>query len=200
MPISTPVALFLTGPSGCGKTTVAQEWVRQELPRGRSWTLLDKDVVGALYGPRLLAELGADPHDRDSPTYKREVRQLDYGTTLRLAAEQLALGGSVVLPGPWTRELVDGSVFEPTRLGLPAGTRSIAIWLSLPEAERRRRIERRGHAQDAWKLQNWETYANGAASRPPVFTRQRPVEVDAQRPLPELLEQVRSIVAGVIAS
>lgn len=194
MPPSTPVALFLTGPSGCGKTTLAQEWVRQQVRLGRCWTLLDKDVVGALYGPRLLAELGADPHDRDSPVYKREVRQLDYGTTLRLAAEQLALGGSVVLPGPWTRELVDGSVFEPAQLGLPEGVRTVAIWLSLPEAERRRRIELRHHAQDAWKLRNWESYANGAASRPPAFTRQRPVEVDAQRPLPELLEQVRRIV------
>lgn len=188
-----PVALFITGPSGCGKTTLAREWVREQVRFGRPWTLLDKDVAGGLHGPRLLKELGADPDDRDSPVYKREVRDLDYGTTLNLAAEQLALGGSVVLPGPWTRELVDGSLFDPVRLGLPE-VRSVVVWLALPEAARRSRIAQRQHAQDGWKLQNWATYANGAGAQPPACQGPEPHVLDAQQPVASLLGQLRSVL------
>lgn len=184
---AAPVVLFLTGAAGCGKTTLAREWVRDRLQRGDCWTLLDKDVVGGQHGPRLLELLGADPHDRDSPLFKQEVRDLDYRATLCLAGEQLALGGSVVLPGPWTTELVDGRLAEPLRLGLP-DVPSVVVWMSLPDSERRRRIERRGDPLDKWKLAHWGAYAKGSHDGvPPPCRGPAPVVIDARAPLGDQL-------------
>jgi hypothetical protein len=189
-----PVVMFLTGPAGCGKTTLAQEWVRHALRRGDPWTLIDKDVVGGHHGPRMLQLLGADPKDRDSPLFKKEVRDLDYRATLDLAAAQLELGGSVVLPGPWTRELVDGLLHEPLKLGLPP-VPSVVVWLSLPDRERRRRIERRGHPLDQWKLAHWDAYSKGSRDgAPPPCDGPLPAVLEATAPLDEQIAALQRLV------
>lgn len=189
-----PVVLFVTGPAACGKSTLAREWVRHCLRRGDPWTLIDKDLVGGQHGPRILELMGADPNDRDSPLFKQEVRDLDYRATLELAAEQLRLGGSVALPGPWTRELVDGLLEQPQRLGLPA-VPSVVVWLSLPDAERRRRVEQRGNPLDRWKLRHWAAYAKGSRDgAPPDCHGAAPVVLQAQRPLAEQLAAIDALV------
>lgn len=188
----SPLALFLTGPSGTGKTALAQAWVRHRLAQGEPWALLDKDVVGGRLGPRLLTALGGNPQDRDSPLYKREVRDLDYLTTLDLAVQQLELGVNVVLPGPWTKELVAGALFRPERFGAPQA-RSLVVWLQLPEAERKERIIARGHAQDAWKLRFWGTYAQSADSKRPVCKGGAPLVLPANQPLEGLVASLDAL-------
>lgn len=179
----SPVVVFLTGPAGCGKTTLAEAWVRDQIRCGRPWTLLDKDLVGGLHGQRLLELLGADPHDRDSPLFKKEVRHLDYGATLQLAAAQLELGGSVILPGPWTQELVAGLLADPVRLGLPP-VPSVVAWLSISDATRRQRIVDRGHPLDQWKLDHWEFYSKGSRDgEPPPCAGPAPDVIAAELPL-----------------
>jgi len=194
-PAPPPVVLFITGPAACGKSTLAREWVRHCLQRGDPWTLIDKDLVGGQHGPRILELMGADPNDRDSPLFKQEVRDLDYRATLQLAAEQLRLGGSVALPGPWTRELVDGLLEQPEQLGLP-DVPSVVVWLSLSDAERRRRVEQRGNPLDRWKLKHWAAYSKGSRDgAPPDCKGPAPVVLQAVRPLEEQIAAIEALVA-----
>lgn len=190
-----PVVLFITGPAACGKSTLAREWVRHGLQHCDPWTLIDKDLVGGQHGPRILELMGADPNDRDSPLFKQEVRDLDYRATLQVAAEQLRLGGSVALPGPWTRELVDGLLEQPDKLGLPP-VPSVVVWLSLSDAERRRRVEQRGNPLDRWKLRHWAAYAKGSRDgAPPECQGPPPVVLQAERPLAEQIAAIEALVA-----
>ena len=190
---SSPVALFITGPSGCGKTTLAEAWVRSRLLQSEPWTLLDKDVVSGRHGPRILSLLGADPHDRDSPVYKEALRDMDYAAALDVAAAQLSLGGSVVLPGPWTRELQDGRLFSAARMGLPE-VRVVVVRLSLPCEERHRRIQARGHFQDGWKLSNWDACLAAAPVALPLCTGQALTEMSAAAPLCEQVEMLAALL------
>ncbi len=193
---AAPAVMFLTGPAGCGKTTLAQAWVRHQLGRGQPWTLLDKDLVGGLHGQRLLQLLGADPRDRDSPLFKKEVRHLDYAATLQCAAAQLALGGSVILPGPWTQELVDGQLADPVRLGLPP-VPAVVVWMSIADATRRQRIVERGHPLDAWKLANWEFYSKGSRNgEPPPCRGGAPDVIAAELPLAAQIAALARLVEG----
>lgn len=188
------MVLFITGPAACGKSTLAREWVRHCLQRGDPWTLIDKDLVGGQHGPRILELMGADPNDRDSPLFKQEVRDLDYRATLQLADEQLRLGGSVALPGPWTRELVDGLLEQPEQLGLPP-VPSVVVWMSLSDAERRRRVEQRGNPLDRWKLKHWAAYSKGSRDgAPPDCKGSPPVVLQAERPLAEQIAAIEALV------
>lgn len=190
---AAPVALFITGHSGCGKTTLAEAWVRSRLLQSEPWALLDKDVVSGRHGPRILSLLGADPHDRDSPVYKEALRDMDYAAALDVAAAQLRLGGSVVLPGPWTRELQDGRLFSAARMGLP-DVRVVVVGLRLPCEERRRRIQARGHPQDGWKLSNWDACAAPTPEALPLSESQAPTEFSAAAPLGEQVEMLAALL------
>lgn len=186
-----PVAFFLVGGAGTGKTSLARKWVRRRLAQGEAWAHIDRDQVSGLHAPRMLELLGASPDDRDSPVYKANLRDLDYGAALVVAGEQLDLGLNVVLPGPWTRELYSGALFSPADLGLPLHTRIAVVQLTLSAKERRRIIETRAHPADAWKLENWEAYLAANPEREPpagVLT------LDTAEPVEGLLEKFASAV------
>lgn len=189
---SAPCALFLVGTAGTGKSTLARQWVRHCLAKGEPWALVDRDQVTALHTPRMMQLLGGDPGDRDSPLYKKELRDIDYGAALLVAAEQLSLGLSVVLPGPWTKELNGGALFVPQALGLPPETRIAAAQLNLPPDERRRLIEKRGNPADRWKLDNWEAYLNANPDREP---HPKVPVLHAQEPMPVQLALLERIVS-----
>ena len=106
------IALFILGHAASGTTTLACNWIKSQNRNGYLWCLMDKDNMGDIMAPILMKQMGLDPFDRDSQTYKDNVRDLEYLTCLNVAKEQLKLGINVVLPGPWTKELISGDIFS----------------------------------------------------------------------------------------
>lgn len=158
-------ALFILGHAGTGKSWLTHRFVSRQHAQGRSWCVLDKDVVSEVWTGPLLAAHGQDPNDRDSPFFKEVARDLGYQSTLRVGRDQLEHGTNVVFPGPWSRELASGALFSPAALGLPAHTLLRHVWLDLPLDVRKRRIIERGDPRDQWKLAHWDEYTQ-ALKRP----------------------------------
>ncbi|MFT0548194.1 AAA family ATPase [Allopusillimonas ginsengisoli] len=182
---SSPTALFVLGHAGTGKTTLTNSFVQHQRQAGHAWCVLDKDAVSECWSGPLLQALGFDPHDRDSPGFKKHVRDLGYESTLRIARDQLEHGLNVVLPGPWNRELASGTLFSTTALGLPANTILRHVWLDLPLPVRYERIVRRADPRDQWKLDNWQAYAD-ALHQPAAVLEGRVAVLDASLPLDAL--------------
>lgn len=168
-----PIALFVLGHPGSGKTRLSKKWVKTRLRNGEPWALLDKDICGEGLANALMRALGIDENDRDSPAYKCSVRDLEYQGCLRLAAEQLRLGCNVALPGPWTRELESGDIFDPVALGFPSETRLRHVYLDISVEKTKARIEARSSPRDTWKLANWDEYAKSLQQ--PAAIKQRGV-------------------------
>jgi len=188
-------ALFILGHAGVGKSYLTSRFVQSQHALGRSWCVLDKDVVSECWSGPLLQALGFDPDDRDSPAFKEHVRDLGYMSTLRIGRDQLQADLDVIFPGPWNRELASGALFSATALGLPGKTRLRHVWLELPEAVRRERIVRRGDPRDRWKLDNWEAYI-APLRQPKAVLEGRVESLDASLPLVRQLEALRALAAG----
>lgn len=171
-------ALFILGHAGTGKSWLTHRFVSRQHDAGKSWCVLDKDVVSEVWTGPLLAAHGQDPNDRDSPFFKEVARDLGYQSTLRVGRDQIEHGTSVVFPGPWSRELSSGALFSATALGLPAHTRLHHVWLDLPLEIRKQRIIKRGDPRDKWKLDHWDDYAQ-ALKRPQAVIDGRVSVLDA---------------------
>lgn len=170
-------ALFMLGYSGVGKTRLAKAFIKSQIKmmRPRPWALLDKDTTSEVLGCAFMSALGLNPDDRDSPDYKEKVRDLEYKACLVIAREQLKLGINVVLPGPWTKELQNGDLFDPYKLGLPLETKIKVVYLESSLELRKQRIIERANPRDAWKIENWDTYSSGLNTPEAVSFQNIPV-------------------------
>lgn len=198
--MSTPAsshvnAFFILGHAGTGKSWLTHRFVSRQHALGRSWCVLDKDVVSEVWTGPLLAAHGHDPHDRDSPFFKDVARDLGYQSTLRVGRDQIEHGTSVVFPGPWSRELANGALFSPTALGLPAQTRLCHVWLDLPLDVRKQRIIDRGDPRDQWKLAHWDEYTQ-ALQRPQAVIEGRVPTLDASLEPEEQLAFLDALLAA----
>lgn len=151
--------LFVLGQAASGKTQFARKFIKAQLKRKYAWCLMDKDTSGARLSESLMRALGFDPNDKDSCQYKQHVRDLEYQTCLDIAKEQLRLGLNVVIPGPWTKEVNDGTIFDIEKLGFPFGTKLAHVYVDAPLDDIQRRIINRQKNRDEWKLNNWEEYS-----------------------------------------
>ena len=153
-----PLLLFVVGSAGTGKTTIAKA-----LCNKRTFTFLDKDIVGGKYSDWMMQQLGADINDRDSDVYRTHCRDLEYVVTMDVALDNLELGNDVICVGPFGIELTNpnwlidqlGKInfnLDQVNIGV------IHIYVSDHDLIKSR-IESRNHPRDTWKLTHWTDYA-----------------------------------------
>ncbi len=139
-------AWIVAGAPGTGKSTLASR-----LAMDQRAFLLDRDVVTAPLTRVIAGLVGAADDDLDDPRVRDVLGDQAYESVLVTAAENLLLGHDVVVAAPFTRAL--GEPREVERLRERLGSVPIrVVWLTCPDEERRRRLERRGAARDARKL------------------------------------------------
>lgn len=153
------MVLFILGHACSGKSTLAEKWLTSRLELGEAWALMDKDTIGDTFSKAMLRAAGMDENDRDSPYYKMHIRDLEYQACLDVIKEQLKHNIHVVVPGPWTKEIISGSIFNVSALGLPSQTNIQHIYLDISEQVIKTRLIERARSRDAWKLANWEHFA-----------------------------------------
>jgi len=109
---------------------------------------------------------GLNPTDRDSLQYKTIFRDAVYECLFETAAENLT-HLSVVLVGPFTRELQDAQ--WPQRLAERLGVEPTIWFLTCADDVRRERIATRGNPRDQAKLKEWKQYVAQGSPAPPAF-------------------------------
>ncbi|WP_244815947.1 ATP-binding protein [Caballeronia sp. Lep1P3] len=151
--------LFFCGHAGAGKTTLARRLFKPLMrATGEPFCLLDKDTVYGAYSAAAIGALTGDPHDRDSPLFLSRLRDPEYRSLIDTAAENLALGVSVVVVAPLTREVRERRLFDRAWLGIGDDVAIRVVWVQVSEDVARERIVARGDPNDAYKLAHWEQY------------------------------------------
>ena len=153
--MSEPTVFVFIGSAGSGKSSAARLTARM---LGAAY--LDKDTLVSPLTELLLSERGEDPLQRESSAYYRQiVFPAEYRALLRTAADNLALGLSVVLDAPFFAVLGDPDYLERARAEAcwPL-CRVVVVTVGASEATVRRRLEARAYPRDAWKLAHWAEF------------------------------------------
>jgi predicted kinase len=151
--------IFFCGHAGTGKTTLARQLFAPLMQAtGEPFCLLDKDTLYGAYSAAAIGALTGDPHDRDSPLFIEHFRDPEYRCLIDTAAENLALGVSVVIVAPLTREVRSARLFDRAWLGIDDDVAIRVVWVHVDESVARERIVARGDPNDAYKLAHWEEY------------------------------------------
>jgi predicted kinase len=148
--------ILVAGYAACGKSFVSRR-LAEELG---NCCYLDKDTLAAPLADRLLEALGQGKGDRDSETYRRLVRPLEYECLMAAALEASAYADYVILSSPFLSQLAD----EDWMGGLQcqADKRQLAlrfVWVHCDYAQLRERMIERGSPRDVAKLATWKTYS-----------------------------------------
>ncbi|GJH14067.1 ATP-binding protein [Caballeronia novacaledonica] len=151
--------IFFCGHAGTGKTTLARQLFASLMQAtGEPFCLLDKDTLYGAYSAAAIGALTGDPHDRDSPLFIEHFRDPEYRCLIDTAAENLALGVSVAIVAPLTREVRSARLFDRAWLGIDDDVVIRVVWVHVDESVARERIIARGDPNDAYKLAHWEEY------------------------------------------
>lgn len=172
-----PVLLFVLGHSCSGKTTIAEEFIKNKIAKKECWSILDKDTIGDKFGRKILSLMCLPQEDRDSPEFKKHVRDIEYQACLDVIREQLKNGISVVTPGPWTKELKEGFILDKVAMSLPDDVEVRHVFLDVPENIIKERMIKRNHPRDEWKLNNWDIFKQTLV-KPSIVDEQNILSID----------------------
>jgi predicted kinase len=150
---------FFCGHAGSGKTTLAKRlFAPLTRATGNAFCLLDKDTLYGAYSAAAIGALTGYPHDRDSPLFIQHLRDPEYRSLVDTAAENLALGVSVIVVAPLTKEVREGRLFDRAWLGIGEDVTIRVVWAYVSEDVARERIIMRNDLNDAYKLAHWDDY------------------------------------------
>ena len=154
-----PRLILFSGHAGTGKTTLAKRALPLLIQEtGQDFCFLDKDTVYGAYSAHVMQLNTHNPNDRDSPYYLENLRDWEYNGLIDLARENLQLGISVILVGPFSKEIQCGKMFSAELLDIPNETLIRIAWIDLAEMEAKHRMQKRGDPRDEWKLAHWDEY------------------------------------------
>lgn len=170
---SAPWVVVLTGAPGSGKSSTARA-----LATGWRAAVLDQDAMTNPLVDVVAGLLGAA--DYDDPRLAAAVRTARYACLLRVAADCVAAGLSVVLVAPFTAERRDPEAWDRLEREVAAfGGRARLVWLRITPQELTARLRGRGAGRDAAKLEDLDAFLAGVDLTPPTTPF---VEVDAALP------------------
>lgn len=151
--------VLVGGLAGVGKTTLAAC-----LAARTGWALLDKDPLTRPFVEALAGQWCGDPDDRESDTYRRRIRPLEYRVLLDAAGGVLAHGCSVIVVAPFLAD-VDDPAFDARLAAVAGGADIRLVWVSADPNLVRLRLQARGAGRDRGKLAGWEAYLAAAEPR-----------------------------------
>lgn len=149
-----PLLVVVGGFAGCGKTEFGRF-----LSGVTGWTHLDKDVLTRPLVESLLASLDADPNDRHTELYLRQVRPVEYRCLLSATFNNLDNGVSTILTAPFLQEMPDFSWLQRLRSRCIRREVDVAvIWVDADVEAMYTYLQARDAARDTWKLNHWDDY------------------------------------------
>ncbi|MHA6761970.1 AAA family ATPase [Streptacidiphilus sp. PAMC 29251] len=149
--------VLVGGFAGSGKSEFARF-----ISQLTGWPLLDKDPITRPLVERLLKQLGCDPNDRQSETYRTQVRPLEYQCLMDSILVNVECGISTVATAPFISEMSDPAWMR--RLANRCAAYQVEVtpvWLACDQDSMREYISFRSAARDSWKLGNWTQYLDG---------------------------------------
>lgn len=158
------------GSPAAGKTTYGAALARR---LGAACVDIDACTERVVQAGLRLAQL--DENDRDSPTFKAAMRDPIYEQLFDIAALQLHVGLSVVIVGPFTRELRNANWLEDlsARLAIAADRIEVHWVVCADDQVRFERMRQRNNPRDAAKLVDFAAFSRQYSVEPPLCPHTR---------------------------